>query len=412
MMILKFIYVSPPANGTALASHFINAIDYAISNGASIISCSQGFKTTDTGDDIDFEYLPFKQAIQRAQSRGVLFIAAAGNDGNSIEPGQDPIYPASYDEDNIVSVLATTIGDELGGCDGFDEHYWPVSNYGACSVDIGAPGHCILTTVRNGGYNLASGTSQAAPQVAGVAALLLGKCPALTYDLLKSRLMASGDSLPTLLNKCVSGKRINTYYALYDPLNQVTPSSPTILNAYATAWNRIVINWQDSSSNEIGFEIQRYNSDKPVFHRHASVGQQVTTFVDQYAYTRSDGGGIIHSYRVRAGNIGGGMSNYSATVNACVPYTTPTAPSDLTAETNIIPNIVLTWDDNANNELTFIIERKKTGPWTQAAVVGPNSTTYTDHVTQTGTYYYRMKAQNPVGNSSYSNQITVVVEDW
>lgn len=414
MMILKFTYVSPPASGTSLASHFINAIDYAISNGASIISCSQGFKTTDTGDDVNFEYLPFKQAIQRAQSRGVLFIAAAGNDGNSIEPGNNPIYPASYDEDNIISVLATTIGDDLGGCDGFEEHYWPESNYGACSVDIGAPGYCILTTKRNGGYAHVCGTSQAAPQVAGVAALLLGKCPALTYGALKSRLMISGDSLSTLYGKCLSGKRLNAYYALYDPLHQVTPTAPSILNAYATGWNTIVINWQDNSSDEIGYEIQRYNSDKPVFSRYASVGQQVTTFVDQYAYTRSDGGGIVHSYRVRAGNIGGGMSTFSNTVNAYVPYTAPAAPSDFAAETSIIPNIVLTWADNANNELTFIIERKMLGAghWAQVAVVGANSTTYTDHVTLTGTYYYRMKAQNPVGNSSYSNQITVIVEDW
>lgn len=197
LMILKFTNTFPPPV-TSKASHFINAIDYAISNGASIISCSQGFKTTDTGDDIKFEYLPFKQAIQRAQSRGVLFVAAAGNDGNSIEPEENRIYPASYDEDNIISVLATTIGDDLGNCDGFEEHYWPESNYGAYSVDIGAPGHCILTTVTNGGYALASGTSQAAPQVAGVAALLLGKCPALTYSALKSRLMVSGDTLPTL----------------------------------------------------------------------------------------------------------------------------------------------------------------------------------------------------------------------
>jgi len=90
---------------------------------------------------------------------------------------------------------------------------------------------------------------------------------------------------------------------------------------------------------------------------------------------------------VRAGNIGGGMSAYSGTVYAYVPYTIPVAPSNLAAETNIIPNIVLTWNDNANNEQSFIIERKKTGPWTQLVGVGPNATTYTDHVTQTGTYF-------------------------
>jgi subtilisin family serine protease len=412
IMVLKFTN-KILSTDTAYASEFINAIDHAINNGASIISCSQGFKPEfEYDENILFEYLPFKEAIQRARARGVLFVAAAGNDAVSIEPGDSPLYPPSYDEDNIISVLATTIENMPGGCSGGEEHLDDQSNYGPSSVDIGAPGVCIWTTESNGGYGFPSGTSEAAPQVAGVAALLLGKCPALTYNLLKSRLMDTGDSLATLQGKCVSGKRVNAYLALYDPFHQVAPNAPSILNACATAWNTIVIHWQDNSSDEVGFEIQRYNSDKPVFQRYASVGQQITTFVDQHAYTRSYGGGIVHSYRVRAGNIGGGVSTFSGTVNAYVPYTAPAAPSAFAAETSIIPNIVLAWNDNSNNELTFIIERKKTGPWTQVAVVGANSTTYTDHVTLPGLYYYRMKAQNPVGNSAYSNQITVEVENW
>jgi subtilisin family serine protease len=408
-------------------SDMINAIDYAIQNGASVISCSQGWHRKlasvkdpqDEDNNIWNEFLDnkssFEAAINRARDRGVLFVTAAGNynmygsdwyDVDSSEASH--VYPGCFPEDNIINVMATQRDDNRGD----------YSMYGQQSVDLGAPGDGIVTTglyynhTEEKWYVSASGTSQAAPHVAGVAALLLSKCPALTYGLLKSRLMDTGESLSALQGKCVSGKRLNAYNALYDPLNQVTPSSPTILNAYATAWNTIVVNWQDNSSNEIGYEIQRYNSDKPVFHRYASVYQQVTTFVDQYAYTRSDGGGIVHSYRVRAGNVGGGMSAYSGTVYAYVPYTVPVAPSNLAAETNIIPNIVLTWNDNANNEQSFIIERKKTGPWTQLTGVGPNTTTYTDRVTQTGTYYYRIKAQNPVGNSSYSNQITVVVEDW
>ena len=204
--------------------------------------------------------------------------------------------------------------------------------YGEQSVDLGAPGDVIVTTGLYYGhdeedwYVTANGTSQAAPHVAGVAALLLSKCPALTFNILKSRLMDTGDSLAALQGKCVSGKRLNAYGALYDPIQQVAPTAPSLLNAYATAWNTIVLNLQDNSSNEIGFEIQRYNSDKPVFLRHASVGQGVTTFVDQYAYTRADGAGIVHSYRVRAGNVGGGMSSFSGTANAYVPYTAPAAP--------------------------------------------------------------------------------------
>ncbi|MBE3131560.1 MAG: S8 family serine peptidase, partial [Acidobacteria bacterium] len=68
------------------------------------------------------------QAIERAQASGILFVAAAGND--SLNNNTTPLYPSSYDIDNIISVLATTDTDTLS----------PFSNYGSYSVDLGAPG--------------------------------------------------------------------------------------------------------------------------------------------------------------------------------------------------------------------------------------------------------------------------------
>lgn len=266
----------------------------------------------------------------------------------------------------------------------------------------------------NGTYN--TGTSFAAPHVAGVAALALGKCPALTYSALKERILNNSDPLPSLSGKCQSGGRLNAYKVLYDPSNPTIPNAPTNLVAYPTAWNTIELYWQDNSNNEIGFEIQRSNNDKPIFLRLTSASENTTHFVDGWAYARhTESGDVAHEYRIRAGNMGG-MSSFSTTASATIPYTVPAAPSDLSAPsiTFVSVPIELTWTDNANNEQNFVIERKRqgTGSWTQVAAPPANSTTYTDHATLGGTYYYRIKAQNPVGFSSYSSQITVEVESY
>jgi subtilisin family serine protease len=393
-----------------LLSSLIQAIDYSIDNGASIISCSLGWAPGDAGLSDYSQAL--EDAIIRARNRGVLIVTACGNHTNERQwwdVDEDPshhIYPGCYPEDNIINVLATARDGALGA--------WTM--YGATSVDLGAPGDWIKSTGMylyqqdpSLWYITLSGSSMAAPQVAGVAALALARCPALPYAVLKSRILSGGDTLQVLAGRCVTGKRLNAYNTIYDPTNPPSPNAPSDLSGAATAWNRVEIGWMDNSNNELGFEIQRYTSVKQVFLRYMSSNQNEHVFVDNYARTHV--GSVTYKYRVRSGNLGG-MSAFSNTIEIQIPYTVPAAPSSLAAETSIIPNIVLTWADNANNESTFIIERKKAGgSWSQVGVVGANLVTYTDHVTLAGTYYYRMKAQNPVGSSPYSSQLTVVAEN-
>jgi hypothetical protein len=130
----------------------------------------------------------------------------------------------------------------------------------------------------NAWYAIVSGTSFAAPHVAGVAALALGKCPAFSYDTLKSRILNYGETLDSLDGKCVSGKRLNAYGVVHDPSNPTTPSAPSNLGASSTSWNRVHLWWTDGSTNEESFEVQRYGSDKPAFMRYQSVGPNMNAF--------------------------------------------------------------------------------------------------------------------------------------
>ena len=193
LMALKVLDASGSGREGGWESDIANAIQYASDEGAKIISASLGgYSYSDTARD----------AIAYANSKGVLFVAAAGNGGaDGIGDNNDvtPVYPAGYDLPNIVAVAATDPGDVLAG----------FSNYGKTSVDLAAPGVNILSTVPGGGYDAYQGTSMATPHVAGAAALLLSAKPALTHLQLKAALLSTVDPVSALAGKTVSGGRLN-----------------------------------------------------------------------------------------------------------------------------------------------------------------------------------------------------------
>lgn len=130
---------------------------YAVDNGARVVNLSLAGSLPSS----DLE-----SAIQYAQDRGVLVVAAAGNDSQDLT--KTPSYPASYPEDNVVGVSATSESGRLAA----------ISNYGAGGgADIAAPGEDILSTSIDGGYEWRTGTSMAAPAVAGELALLIAARP-------------------------------------------------------------------------------------------------------------------------------------------------------------------------------------------------------------------------------------------
>ena len=137
------------------------------------------------------------QAICDLTSQGVTVVAAAGNDGTDAAA----FVPASYDEVIAVSALADFDGQRsFAGCQsnfleyGYqcDDYLADFSDYGAV-VDVAAPGVWINSTWNDGGWRTASGTSMAAPHVAGVAALVLAARPSLTPAEVRSTLQATGE---------------------------------------------------------------------------------------------------------------------------------------------------------------------------------------------------------------------------
>lgn len=144
-------------------------------------------------------------AIERANQEGILFIAAAGNGGlDGVGDNNDvtPSYPASYTNSNIIAVAAIT-------STGAKASY---SNYGATSVDIGAPGSGIYSTLpnkTNNGYGSYSGTSMATPHVTGAAALYASTHPGASAATIKNAILTSAVPTPSLAGKCVTGGRLN-----------------------------------------------------------------------------------------------------------------------------------------------------------------------------------------------------------
>jgi subtilisin family serine protease len=143
-------------------------------------------------------------AIERAKNANILFVAAAGNSGINIDA--TPSYPASYENANIISVASiTSTGDRSS-----------FSNYGLTSVDLGAPGSGIVSTVpfKSGrsivsGYANYSGTSMATPHVTGACALYAASHPGATAAFIKDAILGSATPTSSLTAKTLTGGRLN-----------------------------------------------------------------------------------------------------------------------------------------------------------------------------------------------------------
>ena len=153
------------------------------------------------------------QAIAQHAAAGILAVCGASNGTNNNDV--DPVYPAGYEQPNVISVGNSTRFDQRANN----------SNFGATSVDLFAPGTDILSTARvvDGSYDVGTGTSAATPHVAGVAALLFAAAPGATYQQVRDAILGGVDVLPALAGLCATSGRLNARGAL-DRLLNLPPS--------------------------------------------------------------------------------------------------------------------------------------------------------------------------------------------
>ncbi len=189
----------------------------------------------------------FQDAIRALNGSGILFVASAGNTSEDLVADNDviPHFPSSYDAQNIIAVANTDQTDLL----------WESSHFGANSVHIGAPGRSILSTIPGNSYSSDfTGTSMATPHVSGAAALLLAQNPNLTVQQLKNLLLLNGDVVPALVDKTITGRRLNVGNSMQALLNPDTTPPGTVTGLHINTQNgrNLNIGWNASGDDGAG----------------------------------------------------------------------------------------------------------------------------------------------------------------
>lgn len=212
--IMPLRFISEKGQGDTASA--VKAIDYAVANGAKVINASWGSEGEEEGDEA------LREALMRAEEKGVIFVAAAGNGrvnqatgqpaGFSNDTDDKPMYPASYPYGNIIAVAAIDSALALAN----------FSNYGAKTVDIAAPGVKILSTVPGNKFqdtviDLGSlkvtwdGTSMASPFVAGSVAVLWSQNPAMSAKEVKEKLLAKAVKIGSVTGKVLTDGRVDLH---------------------------------------------------------------------------------------------------------------------------------------------------------------------------------------------------------
>lgn len=210
LMILK--YYDPKVAGTDNLRNTVASIRYAIKMGAHIINYSGG------GTEYSQEEF---EAIAEADKKGILFVAAAGNERSNSD--QHHYYPADYKLKNIISVTAIDPSTQVLAS----------SNYGIETVDLAAPGQNILSCLPGNAYGYMTGTSQATAFVSGAAVLVMAHKQNFDPVDVKKYILATGDAQTELAAKTRTSRKLNLYKAL------------TILDRGVSASGAIAVNTEE-----------------------------------------------------------------------------------------------------------------------------------------------------------------------
>lgn len=231
-------------DGGSTTSYAVSGMQYAIANGAQISNHSWSVNA--------FIQTLFN-AFSAARDAGQLAVAAAGN--QNINNDTSHRYPANFNLDNIIAVAASDHQDNRAS----------YSNYGPSTIHIAAPGGdhppvqgMILSTYRNNGYIWMSGTSMAAPHVAGAASLVWSHYPEWDYSAVRTNILQSVDQLPQWENFVITGGRLNAYKALQVP-DTIPPAPITDLEVIDAFYNTVHLRWTATGASADSGQADRYD---------------------------------------------------------------------------------------------------------------------------------------------------------
>jgi subtilisin family serine protease len=384
--IMPLRFLGPFGGSTSDA---IAALDYAVAAGCVVSNNSWG-----GGGYSSALY----SAIDSARAAGHIFVAAAGNSGANTD--SSPHYPSSYNLDNIISVAAIDNRDRLAS----------FSNYGATSVDLGAPGVDIASTYSGSGYAWSSGTSMAAPHVAGVVALVQVQNPSWSYSQVIDRIYATVRPTTAMSGVTATGGVLNAFAALSggggggggNTAPSVTITSPADGSTYT----------EGASVTFTGSAIDAEDGD-------LSAQISWTSNLDGAigaGASFSTGTLSVGDHTITASVTDGDGANGSDTVRVTIEADLgdpPAAPSNLAAADNADGTATVTWSDNADNESLYELQREeqhRNGRFRNATTISlPADTTSHTDATGQGTFRYRVRAVNDAGQSAWTGWVTVTV---
>jgi subtilisin family serine protease len=325
-------------------------------------------------------------AINASKSVGHIFCAAAGNSGTNND--SSPFYPANYNLDNLISVASTNNND---GRSSF-------SNYGATSVDLGAPGENIASTYSGSQYVYLSGTSMATPHVAGGVALVYGQSPGWTYQQVRSQILTTVRPVASMAGITVTGGVLDLAAAIGAPSGNTAPSvsiSSPSNGASFTQGSSITFTGSasDTQDGNLGASLVWTSS----------LQGQIGTGT---SFARSDLVVGTHVITASATDSGSLTGQNQVTINVTSNQSPPAAPSNLTLSNQGGGLLRLNWTDNSGNEANFQVQRQRrtNGQWGSDTFFSvPANVTQFDNSPGSGRWRYRVRAQNGAGDSAWTN---------
>ena len=206
IMPLKFL----SGSGSGTTADAINAMYYAVNNGAKVINNSWGGPTYSTA---------LHEAYTYAYNNGVVVVTAAGNSAVNLD--SSPMYPAALDTPSNITVIATSDADNRAS----------FSNFSTTLSHVGAPGVSIVSSVPGTGcsapgcFSMMSGTSMASPFVAGLAGLVIREAPNLSAYQVKGIILSSVDTVSVLATRTQTSGRVNALKAINSAKSNVSTQS-------------------------------------------------------------------------------------------------------------------------------------------------------------------------------------------